>query len=220
MGLIYFSITYILSNLSSRLTGIQINYNEYMNAVQNMDPTFFKDIIADYHPSSFAVVLDAVIRILLLILRAGFILFMLNIMHQKEASYYNLLDGFGLAGKVILLYLLVAVFVLLWALLFIIPGIIAMYKYRMALYLLLENPKRSPMECITESKRLMNGYKGQLFVLDLSFIGWLLLSAIPFVSVYVAPYMQLTYVGFYDYICAYNRPGSTQDNYSGSPDID
>ena len=68
----------------------------------------------------------------------------------------------------------------------------------MALFLLLEHPELTPAQCIEESKRMMNGHKSELFSLDLSFLGWLILSIIPFVSAYVTPYMQLTYAGFYD----------------------
>ena len=126
-------------------------------------------------------------------------IFVLNTLYKREgASYYNLLDGFAITGRVLVLYLLTAIYVFLWSLLFIIPGIIALYRYRMALFLLLEHPELTPAQCIEESKRMMNGHKSELFSLDLSFLGWLILSVIPFVSAYVTPYMQLTYAGFYD----------------------
>ena len=53
------------------------------------------------------------------------------------------------------------------------------------------------MDCIRESKRLMYGRKGELFILDLSFLGWCLLTIIPFASVYVTPYIQTTRAGYY-----------------------
>lgn len=85
----------------------------------------------------------------------------------------------------------------LWGLLFVIPGIVASYRYRQALYLLLDHPEMGIMECISESKRMMRGHKAELFILDLSFLGWSLLTIIPFVSVYVLPYMQSTYAIYY-----------------------
>ena len=199
MGLIYFIISYILSNLSTRLTGVQVNIQEYTNALQTMDLAFFQNIIKDYDPSAGAILIDIAIRILQILLHTGFMIFVLNTLYKREgASSYNLLDRFAITGRVLVLYLLTAIYVFLWSLLFIIPGIIALYRYRMALFLLLEHPELTPAQCIEESKRMMNGHKSELFSLDLSFLGWLILSVIPFVSAYVTPYMQLTYAGFYD----------------------
>lgn len=87
--------------------------------------------------------------------------------------------------------ILTGIFIFLWSLLLIIPGIIAAYRYRMALYLLLDNPNMSVYQCIRESKRMMVGHKAELFVLDLSFLGWYILSAVPFVSIWVTPIRRL-----------------------------
>ena len=205
----YVLVVFILTNLSNRLTGVQVDMDKYVNAVQNMDYAFFENMLNDYNPSSTAVILDIIIRILRLILQAGFIIFALNTLRKSEAaSYYNLLDGFAHAGRIIILYLLMFIFIFLWALLFIVPGIIAFYKYRMAIYLLIDNPDKSPMECLQESKRLIEGHKSELFYLDLSFIGWYILTLIPFVSIYVSPYTTLTYSGFYNQLIEtnYNDP--------------
>ena len=70
------------------------------------------------------------------------------------------------------------IFIFLWSLLFIVPGIIAAYRYRFALYNLCENPEMGVMEALNMSKAQTLGFKGQLFVLDLSFIGWYLLSGL------------------------------------------
>ena len=87
--------------------------------------------------------------------------------------------------------------VFLWSLLLVIPGIIAAYRYSMAVYIMLDDPSKSPMQCIRESKEMTRGYKGQLFVLDLSFIGWAILSIIPFVAIYTEPYIATTKANFY-----------------------
>lgn len=217
MGLIYFIITYILSNLSTRLTGVRVDVQEYTNALQNMDLVFFQNIIKDYDPSAGAVLIDIAIRILMVLLHAGLIIFVLNTLYKREgASYYNLLDGFAVTGRVLVLYLLTVIFVFLWSLLFIIPGIIAMYRYRMSLFLLLEHPELSPLQCIEESKRMMSGHKNELFLLDLSFLGWIILTIIPFVSAYVTPYRQLTYAGFYDALKRMQYSG--EHDYTGYDD--
>ncbi len=67
----------------------------------------------------------------------------------------------------------------------------------MAQYLLITRPDLGIMDCIRESKRLTSGWKGELFVLDLSFIGWMILSIIPLVSIYTTPYMSTTKANYY-----------------------
>ena len=72
------------------------------------------------------------------------------------------------------------------------------------------------MDCIRESKRIMSGNKGQLFVLDLSFIGWWILSGIPivglFVRVWVVPYTQMTYALYYTTLTGTNASGEVPGN--------
>ncbi len=68
--------------------------------------------------------------------------------------------------------------IFLWTLLLIIPGIVKMFSYSMAEYIKYNNPKKSTVDCLHESARIMNGYKGSLFILILSFIGWFILGGI------------------------------------------
>ena len=75
--------------------------------------------------------------------------------------------------------LLVGIFTFLWSLLFVIPGLIKSYSYSMTPYILSEDPRITPMDAITESRRIMDGNKFRLFCLHFSFIGWDLLCAVP-----------------------------------------
>lgn len=95
--------------------------------------------------------------------------------------------------------LLVSLYTFLWSLLFIIPGIVKSYSYAMTPYILLDRPELSPTEAIKESEQMMNGHKMDLFVLDLSFIGWILLSVLTcgILLFYVEPYMMATRSAFY-----------------------
>lgn len=90
-------------------------------------------------------------------------------------------------------------YIFLWSLLFIIPGIIKSYEYFLIPYMLAENPHLSKERAFEISKRTMNGEKGKLFVLGLSFIGWAFLGALACgVGVYfVMPYMEATMAEFY-----------------------
>ena len=144
-----------------------------------------------------AYIIDLLLNFMTWLLYAGFVVFVLRMIRQQRNSLWNLMDGFQNFLKIIGLNILTGIFVALWSLLFVIPGIIAAYRYRQALYLLLDHPEMGVLECIRESKRLMRGHKAELFILDLSFIGWALLSIIPFVSVYTLPYTESTYALYY-----------------------
>ncbi len=94
---------------------------------------------------------------------------------------------------------LAGLFTFLWSLLFIIPGIIHGLSYSMAPYILAENKEKSAMDCIEESIEMTDGHKWDLFVLNLSFIGWILLEIITLglASIWVTPYMSATGVNAY-----------------------
>ena len=101
--------------------------------------------------------------------------------------------------KAFLVPFLMMIFVSLWSLLFVIPGIIMAYAYSMAVYVSYDNPELTSLEAIKESRRLMNGHKWDLFVLDLSFIGWILLCCLTFGIgfFFLAPYIETAHAEFY-----------------------
>ena len=93
------------------------------------------------------------------------------------------------------------VFTFLWTLLLIIPGIVKSYEYRMIPYLVADHPEMTYKELFAESKRLMHGNKWKTFVLDLSFIGWWILSGLTFGLLgvfYVSPYYSATAAALYE----------------------
>ena len=99
----------------------------------------------------------------------------------------------------------------LWTLLFIIPGYVKMYQYRMIPYILAENPEISRKDAYKMSKAMTKGYKGELFVLDLSFIGWYLLVVLAAVltcgigaisAIFLAPYVSATNAEAYTFLKA------------------
>ena len=203
-AVIFLVVYLLLSTLSSAVLGLNVDYNDlqqYMHYYMNGDFEAVLRISERMMPPSSAYFLNALISIVTYLFTAGFIIFIFNTVKNLGAVYGNLLDGFGLAGRLILLALLQGLFVFLWSLLFIIPGIIAAYRYRMARYLLLDDPSRGASECIRMSKQMMKGHKWELFVLDLSFIGWYLLAAIPYVGyavmIWTEPYVNTTYVLYY-----------------------
>ena len=126
--------------------------------------------------STFVTILTSLLNV---ILGAGFAMYCMAISRGERAEYITLFDGFSFVGKLIGLTIVTALFIWLWSMLFIIPGIIAAYRYRFAPYNLYENPGIGVMEALEMSKRQTMGYKGQLFALGLSYLGWTLLASLP-----------------------------------------
>lgn len=120
---------------------------------------------------------------------------------QRDGASFDLvLSGFHDFGRTFLTLLLRDVFLLLWFLLFFIPGIVKCYSYRLVPYILTDHPELSPRQVIDLSRRMMKGHKFQAFLLDLSFIGWALLGLITFGLVLVFwtnPYVQSTNAALY-----------------------
>ena len=110
----------------------------------------------------------------------GYARYNLNLADHREARVDDLFSQFHRLGQGFCMQFFRGLFTFLWALLFIIPGIIAEYSYAMTPYILLEHPEMTAREAIAASKELMKGNKFRLFCLELSFIGWSLLCSLPF----------------------------------------
>lgn len=108
----------------------------------------------------------------------GLALFMLTFFRTKRIDNKLLFEGFSMLGKTILLQIVMTVYIFLWSLLFVIPGIIAAIRYSMAFYILADHPEYTVSQCINESKARMRGNCGKYFVLLLSFIGWAILASL------------------------------------------
>lgn len=126
--------------------------------------------------------------------------FYLGLSRTRSTALGDLFGAFKMFGKVIGAYLLISLYTFLWSLLFIVPGIVASYRYRMVPYLLVDNPDIGICEAIRRSKEMMRGHKGELFVLDLSFLGWGLLCGLTFGIglLWLDPYMETTFANYYD----------------------
>ena len=183
-GLIFVAVLLLLGTLSNSVLGVNISYDEaqqYMNYYLRGDLEALVRLSESMAPPASAYLLNVLIQAVLYIFTAGFLIFILNTVKKAGAVYGNLLDGFSHAGRLLLLALLQWLFISLWSLLFIVlTGV---------------------MDCIRTSKQMMQGHKWELFVLDLSFIGWRLLTAVPYigyaVQIWTAPYLNTTYVLYY-----------------------
>ena len=132
-------------------------------------------------------------------IQLGYCGYLLKLYDGEEAKLEDLFSEMDRFIEGFCLSFLQGLFVALWSLLFIIPGIIAAYRYAMAPYILYENPHMSALRAINESKEMMDGRKMDLFVLNISFIGWILLSALTLGIGYLwlNPYMGMAQTCFY-----------------------
>ena len=112
-------------------------------------------------------------------LQLGLALYFLASFRGHNVSPKDIFLGFEKFGKALGLFVYQAVFIFLWGMLFIIPGVIAAIRYSQAFYVLADDPTKSIRECVNESKIMMRGNKAKYFVLTISFIGWMLLASIP-----------------------------------------
>jgi len=118
--------------------------------------------------------------------------------------------------NIVLTMFMMNLFIFLWSLLLIVPGIIKSYSYSMVPYLLAKDPELKYNTAIEESMKLMDGNKGKLFVLDLSFIGWYILGLLALIIgvIFVVPYHATTRIEFFNDIRNGNSPISEDDTYT------
>jgi uncharacterized membrane protein len=123
----------------------------------------------------------------------------LDLIKNNQVRIERFFDGFKRFGDAFVLNILITLFIILWSLLLIIPGIIAAIRYSMAYLIMSENPEVGPMEAINRSKILMAGHKGEFFSFVISFIGWFLLSivTIGFGFLFLIPYYNASKIYFY-----------------------
>lgn len=129
----------------------------------------------------------------------GYSKFNLELVDKKSPSISNLFSYFPHWQTVALTEFLKGIYVFLWSLLFIIPGIIALYSYMMTPYILADNPELSASEAIEISKQMMRGNRWRLFCLEISFFGWSILCVLTLGIgfLWLTPYMNAATAEFY-----------------------
>lgn len=182
------------------------SYNAILNDVGNMLYTIITSPIF------------IIIALFSIILGISFSILVANVVNIGHKRYYlenrehktnigKVFYGFngGRYGSYVWVMFWKGLYVWAWSLLLVIPGIIKSYSYRMIPYILAENPYISKERAFDISKQMMNGHKWEAFVLELSFFGWHLLSALTAGIVgtfYVAPYVDATNAEFYSAVKA------------------
>lgn len=141
------------------------------------------------------------------VIQLGYVKFLLSQHDGKPYEFNDLFSQFDRFGDGFVQSFLRSLYITLWTLLFIIPGIIAGYSYAMTPFLMAENPELSASQAIAASKEMMKGHKGELFALDLSFIGWALLCILTLNigNLWLNPYRNAAYAAFYRELQAQTR---------------
>lgn len=187
----------IASLLGAASGGVSVNIDAD-NLQQLMRYEWLVPIIKAY--LTYASIASIVAFILGGVVQLGYCTFLLK---QHDGKDFHLKDLFSHVstnfGGGFCLKLLTGIYTALWAMLFVIPGIVKGYSYAMAPYIMAENPDWGANDCITQSRELMDGHKFELFCLHLSFIGWSLLSLLTLGigNLFLQPYMQAAEAAFY-----------------------
>lgn len=123
----------------------------------------------------------------------GYAKFLFKLLNKEEVAVSDLFSEYSRIGSGFVMNLLTGIYLMLWTLLFFPVGIVKSFSYALTPYIMAENPNVGANEAITMSREMMNGHKGKLFLLKLSFIGWALLLVLlamvlifPVAAVFVA----------------------------------
>lgn len=141
---------------------------------------------------AFSILVSSVVHV-------GYARFNLNLTAGGYPTVGTLFDGFRNWGAIVRATGLQSLVIFLKTLLFFIPGIMAMYDYAMVPYLLAENPFMGTRETLERSKAMMRGHRMELFLLELSFIGWAILAVftLGIGHLWLNPYVEATRANFY-----------------------
>jgi uncharacterized membrane protein len=129
----------------------------------------------------------------------GVAYYFLSFTRDKNPILEDLFKGFSQFGRTFIAYLLILVFVILWMLLLIVPGIIAAISYSMTFFIMVDNTEMSGHDAINKSKDLMKGNKYRYFCLLCRFIGWFLLGilSLGIGFLWIIPYFMTSNAKFY-----------------------
>lgn len=159
------------------------------------------DIVKMYflYTAGIGTTLNLVHLILGGVIRQGYAVYLLKQYDHRDPQTNDLFSQFDHFGAAFGLKLLQTLFIILWSLLLIVPGIIKGCAYAMAPFIMAENPNMAAREALQASEELMDGHKMELFILGLSFIGWSILNifTLGIGSFWLNPYMNAAYAAFY-----------------------
>ncbi len=223
-------VVLLLTVITAVLTVLGMSLNGTLEAYRAMYAAALEGQAVVVEPRAAGGVLGWILQLALEVMSAeltvGLAVYTLRVWRREKAGCGDLFDGFGVFFRSIWIQLLPSLFVTLWSLLYVmpvtalivmtgqswwmvaglpllIPAVAASYSYRQAVYIMLDNPGMNCFQCVALSRAVMQGRRWELFVLDLSFLGWVFLSVVlPLVglllAVWVSAYMHISMAGYYE----------------------
>ncbi|TCI73324.1 DUF975 family protein [Exiguobacterium sp. SH0S7] len=201
------------------LAGILILFVVLNGIPQSFMPTIDPDAVPTSTETGLTF-LSLLLTLLIAPLTVGWSWLVLSVSRGDKPAVSKLFEPFQTGYlKHVLAPFFVGLFITLWSLLFLIPGIIKSFSYSLTNYILRDQPELSALEAITESRRMMDGHKMDAFKLVLSFIGWFFVGVLTLGIgfLYVYPYFSTTYAAFYDSLREADQP---RTNHVGTPDME
>lgn len=206
MTLVVMAAVYVLERVSDLVRGGSLFYSygmvwRYYDLLASGDLNALNRFIASIPENTGgAFFFSMLVSLVGLVLNGGYYIYCMGIRRGAEMPFSTLADGLGVAGKLIWCWVQMSVKIFLWSMLLWIPGIVAAYRYRFSYYNILTDGSLSAGEAIRLSCQQTYGMKMELFVLDLSFIGWSMLAALTagILNVWLTPYMTLCDIAYFE----------------------
>ena len=202
----------IFGTLSGESSARRVSENSDIYSGNLFNVGMITGLLAGIATVVILIVLVAKVFVGNLLKMGGYRFFILN--QTAQPGIGTLLDGFrsGHYVNIVLTMFLRDLFTTLWSLLLVVPGIVKHYEYLMVPYIIAENPAMDYKEAFQISKQMMDGEKMEAFIMDLSFLGWYLLSAVTcglLAIFYVNPYVQASFAEMY----TFNKQKAYQEGY-------
>jgi len=187
----------IIPQFTFHFRGEDLSLKDWLDLVLSYTHTYGNSTVTFSFLSLAQFILGGVVQL-------GYARYLLNQHNKANFEFRDLFSQFDRFGQGFAQSFLRSLYITLWTLLFIIPGIVKGYAYAMTPFIMAENPDMTANEAITASRALMDGHKGELFMLDLSFIGWDILAALTLNLGHLAlnPYRNAAHAAFYKDITA------------------
>lgn len=188
----YLSIMHMKDDMMKYILGIVLFY-VFMDLVPAVlgffvPRSYFKVVAGDIDPKILAQLPDLAFSSFIYamalggVLMLGRSLYILRYLRNKQIDYPSILDGVRFFFSATLIYIIQMTVISVLTMFLVIPGIIAFYMFRQAFNVLAEDPSRSAMSCLAESRRLMAGNKMRLLQLDMTYIPFVIFGILPLVA--------------------------------------
>jgi len=211
MTLIYFLIIGVINAVVTVVSGGTVFDSALLTNAMDMDlmDMFDAGILGAVSGRTALVMMVNILSTLVLaVLGAGFTNFCLKLSRGTAKGFGDISAALSYTGKLVWLTILINVYVCLWSMLFIIPGIVASYRYSMAYFALMNDPSLTASQALQVSKQITSGHKMELFILDFSFFGWHLLCSLTFgvLYIWILPYIETTKAHAFNWLMSLRYP--------------